>query len=63
MISLKSGAIDKSVVFTLKVKECDDANALKNSIATGRLVGWEANSNGKMGPNIADLWETMDPAK
>lgn len=52
-----------AVIFTLRIKEDKDVEAMKEVISEGHLVGWEFNVNGKMGPNIADLSNIMDPAK
>lgn len=52
-----------AVVLTLRIKEDTDIENIKKAISEGHLVGWEANINGKMGPNIADLSSTMNPTK
>lgn len=52
-----------AVVFTLKIKEDRDVESIRKAISEDHLVGWEANVNGKMGPNIADLSSTMNPTK
>lgn len=52
-----------SIVFTLKLKADRDVEAMRDGISKGRLVGWETNAKGKMGPNISDLSHSMDPTK
>lgn len=52
-----------AVIFTLRIKEDKNAETMRETISEGHLVGWEANVNGKMGPNIADLSNIMDPTK
>jgi len=62
-VCIKSDKVYTSVLLTLKVKEDIDIEAMRKAISEGQLVGWETNNNGKMGPNIADLANYMDPIK
>jgi len=52
-----------AIIFTLRIKEDKDIETMRETIFKEHLVGWEANINGKMGPNIADLSNIMDPTK
>lgn len=52
-----------SVIFNLKTQPDKDVTIVRESIMTSPLVGWEPNINGKMGPSIADLSETINPVK
>lgn len=61
-ISVRGHSVRNSVVYTIRTKE-QKSQVLKKSLLEGNLVGWEPNARGKMGPNIADLSETMDPVK
>jgi len=63
VLSIRSDKIQTAVIFTLRIKEDKDTETMRKTISEGHLVGWEANINGKMGPNIADLSNIMDPAK
>ncbi|XP_011697799.1 PREDICTED: ubiquitin-like modifier-activating enzyme atg7 isoform X2 [Wasmannia auropunctata] len=63
VLSVRSDKVQTAVVFTLRIKEDGDVEAMREAISEGHLVGWEANANGKMGPNISDLSNIMDPAK
>ncbi|XP_043285450.1 ubiquitin-like modifier-activating enzyme ATG7 isoform X2 [Venturia canescens] len=63
IISVRGSNLERAIVFTIKTNESGDRDIALKSIVTGRFVGWETNSNGKMGPNIADLSDTMDPLK
>lgn len=62
-ISLRGKNIKNSVVYTIKTKEQENNEVLKTKLLEGNLVGWEANDRGKMGSNIVDLSDQMDPAK
>ena len=62
-LSIRGRDIKKSVIYTLKSKEHEDPEAVRKSIFESRFVGWESNANGKMGPNIIDLSDAMDPVK
>lgn len=62
-ISVRGHNVTNSVVYTIRTKEQENREVLKESLLGGNLVGWESNARGKMGPNIADLSETMDPVK
>lgn len=53
--------METAVIFTLRIKE--DRDTETRNISEEHLVGWEANVNGKMGPNIVDLSNIMDPTK
>lgn len=57
VLSIRSDKVETAIIFTLRIKE-DTRN-----ISEEHLVGWEANVNGKMGPNIVDLSNIMDPTK
>ncbi|KZC09192.1 PREDICTED: ubiquitin-like modifier-activating enzyme ATG7 [Dufourea novaeangliae] len=63
VISIRGNKAQKSIVFKLKVKEHEDSKEVRNALSRSPLVGWESNTNGKMGPNIADLSDAMDPAR
>ncbi|XP_029156141.1 ubiquitin-like modifier-activating enzyme atg7 isoform X2 [Nylanderia fulva] len=63
VLSIRSDKIQTAVVFTLRIKEDTDIQSIRKAIFEGHLVGWEANINGKMGPNVADLSSTMNPTK
>lgn len=60
ILSLRGKNLESSIIFSIKTKG-DEKILDKKEIIEGRLVGWEANVNGKMGPNIADLSESLDP--
>lgn len=51
-----------AIIFTLRIKEDRNVETIRETVE-GHLVGWETNVNGKMGPNIADLSNIMDPTK
>ncbi|XP_071580696.1 uncharacterized protein Atg7 isoform X1 [Temnothorax nylanderi] len=59
ILSIRSDKVETAVIFTLRIKE--DKNM--ETTSEEHLVGWEANVNGKMGPNIVDLSNIMDPTK
>ncbi|XP_076167795.1 autophagy-related 7 isoform X2 [Ptiloglossa arizonensis] len=63
VISIRGNKAQKSIVFKLKVQEYENIKRLKSTLFKNQLVGWENNANDKLGPNIADLSDTMDPAK
>lgn len=63
VLSVRSSKIQNSIIFTLKLKADKDMEAIRDDISKGRLVGWETNAKGKMGPNISDLSHSMDPTK
>ncbi|XP_076236953.1 autophagy-related 7 isoform X2 [Calliopsis andreniformis] len=63
VISIRGIKTQKSIVFKLKSKDCENQEEARNALVKCHLVGWENNTNGKLGPNIADLSDTMDPAK
>lgn len=50
-------------MFKLKAKDSENREEIRKALVESHLVGWESNANGKLGPNIADLSDTMDPAK
>ncbi|XP_071636720.1 uncharacterized protein Atg7 isoform X2 [Temnothorax longispinosus] len=59
VLSIRSDKVETAVIFTLRIKEDKDMETTPEE----HLVGWEANVNGKMGPNIVDLSNIMDPTK
>jgi hypothetical protein len=62
-LCIKSDKIQLSVILTLKIKDDIDIETVRKAISEGRLVGWETNNNGKMGPTIANVSNSMDPIK
>ncbi|XP_018340243.1 PREDICTED: ubiquitin-like modifier-activating enzyme atg7 isoform X2 [Trachymyrmex septentrionalis] len=62
VLSVRSNKMQTAIIFTLRIKEDKDIETMRETIFEGHLVGWEANVNGKMGPNIADL-SNMDPTR
>jgi len=63
ILSVRSDKMQTAIIFTLRIKEDKDIETMRETIFKEHLVGWEANINGKMGPNIADLSNIMDPTK
>lgn len=63
VLSIRSDRVQSTVIYTLRMKEDKNTETMREAISKGHLVGWEANANGKMGPNIADLSNIMNPAK
>lgn len=63
VLSIKSDRVENAIVFTLRINGDADVATVRRAVSESPLVGWEANANGRMGPNIADLSNTMDPAK
>ena len=63
VISIRGKKAQKSMVFKLKAKDRGNQEEIREALVESHLVGWESNANGKLGPNIADLSDTMDPAK
>ncbi|XP_015176882.1 PREDICTED: ubiquitin-like modifier-activating enzyme atg7 isoform X1 [Polistes dominula] len=63
ILSLRKNDFRTAVVYTLKCKEYADQEKVKKSISGSHLVGWEQNENGKMGPRIIDLSESLNPIK
>ncbi|XP_066586066.1 uncharacterized protein Atg7 [Prorops nasuta] len=64
VISLRGEKLENSIIFELKVKDSSNWKTTHDALfRSEHFVGWETNSNGKMGPNIIDLSNTMDPAK
>ncbi|XP_047345209.1 ubiquitin-like modifier-activating enzyme atg7 isoform X1 [Vespa velutina] len=63
ILSLNRDDFKTAVVYTLKCKDYAEQEIVKKSIFDSHLVGWEHNENGKMGPQIVDLSETLDPNK
>ncbi|XP_053985692.1 uncharacterized protein LOC128880052 isoform X2 [Hylaeus volcanicus] len=63
VISIRGNKAQKSIVFKLKVQEHENNKIIRDNLFESQLVGWENNANGKLGPNIADLSDTMDPAR
>ncbi|XP_020290226.1 ubiquitin-like modifier-activating enzyme atg7 [Pseudomyrmex gracilis] len=62
VLSIRNDKVQSAVIYTLRIKD-KDTETMREAISKGHLVGWEANANGKMGPNIADLSNIMNPAK
>ncbi|XP_011866346.1 PREDICTED: ubiquitin-like modifier-activating enzyme atg7 isoform X2 [Vollenhovia emeryi] len=62
VLSVRSDRVETAVIFTLRIKADGNAEATSNN-SEEHLVGWEANVSGKMGPNIVDLSNLMDPTK
>ncbi|CAL7942496.1 unnamed protein product [Xylocopa violacea] len=62
-ISIRGNKAQKSIVFKLKTKECQDHKIKRDALFHSPLVGWESNAKDKLGPIIVDLSDTMDPAK
>ncbi|XP_070522015.1 uncharacterized protein Atg7 isoform X2 [Cardiocondyla obscurior] len=60
ILSIRSNKMESAIILTLRIKE--DMKSTKD-ISEEHLVGWEANINGKMGPNIIDLSSIIDPIK
>ncbi|XP_015108744.1 ubiquitin-like modifier-activating enzyme atg7 [Diachasma alloeum] len=54
---------DDSLLYHLKSAPNQNETQAKTAIIQGKLVGWESNISGKMGPNIADLSQSMDPTR
>lgn len=52
-----SGAVDKSLVFTVSVPENVQA------VESAGWVGWERNDRGNFGPKLANMSASMDPVK
>ncbi|XP_063627187.1 ubiquitin-like modifier-activating enzyme ATG7 [Cydia splendana] len=52
-----SGAVDKSLVFTVSVPENVQA------VESAGWVGWERNDRGNFGPRLANMSASMDPIK
>lgn len=52
-----------TTVYILKCKEYAEQENVKKAIFDSHLVGWEYNENGKMGPQIINLSDTLDPTK
>ncbi|KYM82863.1 Ubiquitin-like modifier-activating enzyme atg7 [Atta colombica] len=63
ILSVRSDKMQTAIIFTLRIKEDKDIKTMRETIFKEHLVGWETNINGKMGPNIADLSNIMDPTK
>jgi len=63
ILCIKNDKIQTSVILALKIQDDIDMETVRKNISEGHLVGWETNNNGKMGPNIADLSNSMDPTK
>lgn len=60
VISIRGNEALDSIVYKLRVKPCEDTKKTRDSLFNSHLVGWESNTNGKMGPNIAHLSFAMD---
>ncbi|XP_031846496.1 autophagy-related 7 isoform X2 [Nomia melanderi] len=63
VISIRGNKAQKSIVYKLKVKKYEDTKKIRDTLFHSHLVGWESNTNGKLGPNVADLSDTMDPTR
>nr|XP_033337360.1 ubiquitin-like modifier-activating enzyme atg7 isoform X1 [Megalopta genalis]XP_033337361.1 ubiquitin-like modifier-activating enzyme atg7 isoform X1 [Megalopta genalis]XP_033337362.1 ubiquitin-like modifier-activating enzyme atg7 isoform X1 [Megalopta genalis]XP_033337363.1 ubiquitin-like modifier-activating enzyme atg7 isoform X1 [Megalopta genalis]XP_033337364.1 ubiquitin-like modifier-activating enzyme atg7 isoform X1 [Megalopta genalis]XP_033337365.1 ubiquitin-like modifier-activating len=63
VISIRGNKAQRSIVYKLRVKQYENTNEIRDSLFNSHLVGWESNTNGKLGPNIADLSDTMDPTR
>ncbi|KAK0176031.1 hypothetical protein PV328_000210 [Microctonus aethiopoides] len=63
ILAIRGKELESSIIFTIKVNEDLNIEIARKNIFEGRLVGWETNASGKMGPNIADLSESMDPSR
>ncbi|KAK2580514.1 hypothetical protein KPH14_006249 [Odynerus spinipes] len=63
ILSLNRDNFQTAIVYTLKCKEYADHESVRKEIFDSHLVGWEYNENGKMGPQIVDLSDTLDPTK
>ncbi|XP_076638987.1 autophagy-related 7 isoform X1 [Colletes latitarsis] len=63
VISIRGNKAQKSIVFKLKVQKYESSKIIRDNLFESQLVGWENNTNGKLGPNIADLSDAMDPAR
>ncbi|KAL6259572.1 hypothetical protein P5V15_009490 [Pogonomyrmex californicus] len=62
-LSIRNDKMQAAIVFTVRIKEDKNVEIIRKTISEGHLVGWETNTSGKMGPNIADLSSIMDPTK
>lgn len=62
-ISIRGMNIKNSVIYTVRTKTVNDEKMLRAELFNGKLVGWESNDKGKMGPNVADLSDIMDPVR
>ncbi|XP_071874858.1 autophagy-related 7 isoform X1 [Bombus fervidus] len=62
-ISIRGSKAQKSIVFKLKTKEYENYKYIRDALFMSHLVGWESNSNDKLGPTIVNLSDTMDPTK
>lgn len=63
LISIRGKNMKNSVVYTIKTKAVSDEKILRAELFNGKLVGWESNDRGKLGPNVADLSDVMDPVR
>lgn len=63
LCAIRNQDFNKAMIFKLKSKDYPDWQKERQMICEGHLVGWVANDNGKLGPNISDLSETLDPSK
>ncbi|XP_076300263.1 autophagy-related 7 isoform X2 [Lasioglossum baleicum] len=63
VVSIRGNKAQKSIVYKLRVKQCENTKKARDSLFNSHLVGWESNTNGKLGPNIADLSDAMDPTR
>ncbi|XP_076652565.1 autophagy-related 7 [Halictus rubicundus] len=63
VVSIRGNKAQKSIVYKLRVKQYEDTKEARDSLFNSCLVGWESNTNGKLGPRIADLSDSMDSAR
>lgn len=64
VLSIRCDRVQTTVViYTLRIKDYVDEEAMKKAIFEGHLVGWEANKLGKMTPTIAKLSNVIHPTK
>ncbi|XP_034946075.1 ubiquitin-like modifier-activating enzyme atg7 [Chelonus insularis] len=60
-MSIRGADLQSSIIFSIKAKQVLNIQMKRKEIIEGQLIGWETKVNGKLGPNIADLSESMDP--
>ncbi|XP_046424103.1 ubiquitin-like modifier-activating enzyme ATG7 [Neodiprion fabricii] len=63
IVAMRGPDAKDAVIFTMKAKEYENKMETREIIFEGRFVGWERSHNGKMGPNIIDLSNSMDIVK
>lgn len=62
-LAIRGNNVNNAIFYSIKSKEYSDIETVRNEILKEPFVGWESNSSGKMGPNITDLSDAMDPVK